>query len=132
MGSTIVRLSAERSRLLRRHARVESPSSRSVRHDAWGVCDCDTAKRLRAIAVALADTYRRPPGRDSGTRRCEGCNAPAVTADADDVPLCRPCAVACCESAAKDRPATHKDHPSNASGGHEPRQGREEPTDDAR
>ena len=132
MPSAVVRLSAERGRLIRHHASLVTHTRGSARHDAWGVCNCNTAKRLREIAVALADTYRRPPGRDSGTRRCEGCNAPAVTADADDVPLCRPCAVACCESAAKDRPATHKDHPSNASGGHEPRQGREEPTDDAR
>lgn len=103
MRSTAVRLSAERGRLIRHHALLIAHTRGPARHDAWGVCDCDTAKRLRAIAVALADTYRLPPGRDSETRRCEGCNAPAVTADAEDVPLCRPCARACCESSSPSR-----------------------------
>lgn len=57
MGSAVVRLSAERASLLRLHARFTSPAARSGRHEAWGVCDCDTAKRLRSVAVALANIH---------------------------------------------------------------------------
>lgn len=90
----IARLVSARGPLERRHARLAASDRGSTRHEAWGVCGCSTAMRLRNVAVALATI--RTPSRD--VRRCEGCNAPAVTADAEDVPLCRPCAKACCES----------------------------------
>ena len=59
-------------------------------------------------SLLAAERADRKGGDDDNVRRCEGCNGVAVTTDPDDVPLCRPCAVACCESAAKDRPDARK------------------------
>lgn len=57
-------------------------------------CGCDNGQAFDQDG----EPYPCPCTEDA---KCEGCGKPAVTADSDGIPLCRECADACDELAAK-------------------------------
>jgi len=62
----IAHLVCLRDPLARRHARLEHPDRGPARHDAWGICACSTAQRLRNNSVAMASLNTPRPTAASG------------------------------------------------------------------